>query len=365
MSAPQQEPLWVDLPGVASSRYPIFVGRGLLAGMSQRISQVGKAGEKLFVVTDENVEGLWLSRMELEDSVDVITLPSGEDHKDLDQVQRVWDTLESRGADRHSLVLNLGGGVVGDLGGFAAATYLRGIDFAQVPTTLLSQVDASVGGKVGVNWKHLKNRVGVFAQPRFVLCDVDALSTLSVREFRSGLAEVVKHGAVGDAKALRGWEFSTLSHSSDAILEMVRHSCAFKAAVVHEDARESGARKKLNFGHTVGHALEALALERGESLLHGEAVAIGMVVAAQLSCKVCGLRSEEADELSATIHSAQLPVHVPDWADTAEIVRRTRTDKKRSGGSIEWSLLTELGACVYEQRVEESLVCSAIDLCRS
>ena len=276
-------------------------------------------------------------------SAEVILVPAGERQKSLRRAALLYDELLARGADRKSVLLTFGGGVIGDLGGFVAATYMRGLPFVQIPTTLLAQVDASVGGKVAVDHPHAKNLIGAFYQPRLVLADSGVLQTLPARDYRTGLAEVVKHGVIADA-ALFAWMEASVraiaTRDPAAIGHMVTRSCEIKADVVRQDERESGLRAILNFGHTVGHALESITGYR--ALRHGEAVALGMVAAARLSEQL-GLCDREVGERTERLLTAlRLPTRIP-GISAEEILHAMQSDKKAVRGTPRFVLPREIG----------------------
>jgi 3-dehydroquinate synthase len=320
--------------------YPIVIGSGLLGGGFDLASYV--PGKDCLVVSNETVAPLYLDKLEAclgGKQVETISLPDGEAHKTLDTVARILDKLVEMGANRDTTVIALGGGVVGDIAGFAAAAYMRGVAFIQVPTTLLAQVDSSVGGKTGVNHPGGKNLIGAFHQPRVVLIDTDTLGTLPERELRAGLAEVIKHGAIADEAFFAWLEASMtdlLGQDPAALAHAVGRSCEIKAAVVAEDEREAGRRALLNFGHTFGHAIET-SLGYGE-WLHGEAVAAGMLMAAELS----GIPGADIERLRGLIAAAGLPVEPPKTgADALRLAMGM--DKKVQDKRLRFVLLGELG----------------------
>ncbi|HZD54342.1 MAG TPA: 3-dehydroquinate synthase [Woeseiaceae bacterium] len=319
--------------------YPILIGRGLIGELDLT---PWLTGPDCLVVTNETVAPLWLER--LRGSLggarrEAVSLPDGERHKTLEALQTVIDALASMRAGRDAAVVALGGGVVGDIAGFAAACYMRGIAFIQVPTTLLAQVDSSVGGKTGVNHRDGKNLIGAFHQPRAVLIDTDVLGTLPERELKAGLAEVIKHAVISDhdffvwleanIDDLREREPAALAHA-------IRRSCEIKAAVVAADEREAGQRTLLNYGHTFAHAIENT-LGYGE-WLHGEAVAAGMIMAAELS----DLEPGERDRLRRLLERAGLPTAAPAQC-TGSLLAAMKLDKKNRAGQIRFVLLKRLG----------------------
>ena len=320
--------------------YPIVIGSGLLGGGFDLSAYV--SGPDCLVVTNETVEPLYLEALTANltgKQVRAISLPDGEAYKTLETVEDILDTLIEGGANRDTTVIALGGGVVGDIAGFAAACYLRGVDFIQVPTTLLAQVDSSVGGKTGVNHASGKNLIGAFHQPRAVLIDTGTLQTLPDRELRAGLAEVIKYGAIVDADFFAWLEadiHALLARDPQALAVAIRRSCELKAAIVAEDERESGRRAILNFGHTFGHAIERC--QGYGKWLHGEAVAAGMVMAAQLSAADKSL----AERIGNLLERAGLPTRPPEIAAT-DLVTAMGMDKKVQQKRLRFVLLRNLG----------------------
>lgn len=347
--------------------YSIFIGGGLLAKLGAECARL-KLGRRCALITDANVARRYAQpalrslRAAGFDPV-LITVPAGETAKRLETVQQCYDELAAHRLERKSFVVALGGGVVGDLAGFVAATYLRGVPFVQVPTTLLAQVDSSVGGKVGVNLKAGKNLVGAFYQPRLVLCDLDTLRTLPKREFRAGLAEVIKYGIIYDAAL-----FERLENSLPKLLKLepkllgavVARCCAIKAEVVGQDETETGLRAILNFGHTIGHAIENSA-GYGE-YLHGEAIAIGQVAAAKLSMELLGLCPGCVARIEDVFARAGLPTQIQLGArQRARLFEAMKLDKKVSGGEIKFVLAEEIGKVCWGQKVPKELINEALD----
>ena len=331
--------------------YPIVIGSNLLGGGFDLAEYV--QGPDCLVVSNDTVAPLYLDKLRPclgDKAVDSVVLPDGEAFKTLEAVTTILDKLVAARASRDTTVLALGGGVVGDITGFAAACYMRGVDFIQVPTTLLAQVDSSVGGKTGVNHPQGKNLIGAFHQPRIVLIDTDTLNTLPERELRAGLAEVIKHGAIADAEFFAWLEANMpmlLKKDPVALAHAVRRSCEIKAAVVAEDEREAGKRAILNFGHTFGHAIENC-LGYGE-WLHGEAVAAGMLMAAELS----GLEDDDKRRLRELIAAAGLPVAPPDIGGE-EMLRTMGRDKKVQDKSLRFVLLRQLGDAYVTSEYDEA-----------
>jgi 3-dehydroquinate synthase len=347
--------------------YRIQIGAGLLAGLGAECRQLGFAG-CCAVLTDTRVNqhfgkrALTSLRAAGFDPV-LIVVPAGETSKSVAKVERCYDLLAKHRLERRSFVVALGGGVVGDLAGFVAATYLRGVPFVQVPTTLLSQVDSSVGGKVGVNLKAGKNLVGAFHQPRLVLCDLHSLATLPPREFAAGLAEVIKYGIIFDAKFFHRLERDLpklVIRDPKTLAAVVARCCKIKADVVGQDETESGLRAILNFGHTIGHGIEAIS--GYGKYLHGEAISIGQVAAAQLSARLLGFPERDVERIRALFVAAGLPVTIrlaP--AQRRRLFAAMRLDKKVSGGEIKFVLAKKIGSVVWGQQVPEQLIHEALD----
>jgi 3-dehydroquinate synthase len=328
--------------------YPIYVGEDLLSQTGEILRRAG-LGKKVGIVTDAKVGELYLKPVEESlrragFSVTVVSLPEGEEHKNLEAVSAIYDRLIRERFERGSFLLALGGGVVGDITGFAAATFLRGISYVQVPTTLLAQVDSSVGGKTGVNHKEGKNLIGAFHQPRLVLIDVAALGSLPRRELAAGLAEVIKYGIIADPRLFSFLEAemeNLLALQTAALTEVIAASCAIKAKIVEKDERESEYRAVLNFGHTVGHALEsATGYER---YLHGEAVAIGMIQAAAISVRRGLCDQDSFERIRRLIAKAGLPTEIAPRVEPEELIQCMEVDKKSEGGKIKFVLCEGIG----------------------
>lgn len=339
--------------------YSIEIGPGAIA----RITDVqGLGGRSAFIVTNETVAPLYLAKLKSRlagtfRNVHEVVLPDGEKYKTWDSLAIIFDGLLSNACDRKTVVFALGGGVVGDMAGFAAATYMRGVPFVQVPTTLLAQVDSSVGGKTGINHPMGKNMIGAFYQPLRVVCDLDTLRTLPRRELSAGMAEVIKYGPIADMEFFTWVESNVtdLMHRKPlALAHAVRRSCEIKASVVAQDERESGLRAILNFGHTFGHAIEA-GLGYGQ-WLHGEAVGCGMVMAARLS-QLMGLVDQAfVERLTALVRAAELPTQAPvlDAHDNeARYLELMRIDKKAEGGEIRFVLIEPPGHAVVRAAPDE------------
>ena len=338
--------------------YPIWIGAGLLDDAQTWRGAI--RGKQALIVSDEHVAPLYLERIRAGLAGvkhDAIVLDAGEASKSIQNVTAVFDALAALGANRDATIIALGGGVVGDLAGFAAACWMRGVDFLQMPTTLLAMVDSSVGGKTGVNLAAGKNLVGAFHQPRAVVIDTATLATLPAREYAAGLAEVVKYGAIGDAEFF-AWLESHVdalnARDARALTEAIATSCRQKAGVVARDEREQGERALLNFGHTFGHALEA---ESGYgSLLHGEAVSIGMVQAAMLSAGLARAPGADGDRLAILLTRLGLPIAPPLGIDPDALLARMRLDKKNLSGRLRLVLWKGIGQAEVVPDVDEAAI---------
>jgi 3-dehydroquinate synthase len=339
--------------------YPIIIGQSLLTNSDL----IGRyvAGHRAAIVTNTLVGPLYLDRLAKTlvaagKQVIPIILPDGEEEKTWVNLMRIFDKLLSEKCDRKTTLIALGGGVVGDMTGFAAATYMRGVSFVQVPTTLLAQVDSSVGGKTGINHLLGKNMIGAFYQPQAVIADTTTLDTLPPRELSAGLAEVIKYGAIADARFFDWIEANItrlLARDSDALAYAIQRSCEIKADIVRQDERESGLRAILNFGHTFGHAIEA-GLGYGE-WLHGEAVGCGMVMAAALSHRLGYIDNGTKTRIAALVRVTGLPVVAPDlgverWLELMQV------DKKNEGGRIRFILMKPLGVPIITTVPHEALL---------
>jgi 3-dehydroquinate synthase len=329
--------------------YPILIGRGLLDDGALLMKHIGGAGGKVAVVTNTTVAPLYLEKVAAPlraggREVVPIILPDGEEYKNWEHLNLVFDALLANKCDRKTTLVALGGGVIGDMTGFAAATYMRGVPFVQIPTTLLAQVDSSVGGKTGINHPLGKNMIGAFYQPRAVIADTATLDTLPDRELSAGLAEVIKHGAILDAGFFDWIEANIdalVARDPAALAHAIARSCEIKSDVVKRDEREGGLRAVLNFGHTFGHAIEA-GLGYG-AWLHGEAVGCGMVMAADLSRRLGHIDDAALERVRALVQAAGLPTAAPDlgaqrWIELMEV------DKKNEGGTIKFILVKPLGS---------------------
>lgn len=315
----------------------------------------------IFIVADKNV------RMHLKkllkalpkDAVSV-ALPIGAQPKDLQGIQKIWMAMHWAGCDRQSLVINLGGGSIGDRGGFAASTYMRGVDFLNIPTTLLAQVDASVGGKTGFDYGGIKNLIGTFSQPVGVIVDPQLLDSLPPREFVSGFGEIIKHGLIWDkAHFKQATSKAPLKFTEAQLTGIIIQSIMIKAEIVQGDETETGMRKLLNYGHTVGHAIESLSLETSNPLLHGEAISIGMVAEAIIAHKQGIISAVERRMVEKALVKAGLPTTAPGFK-ISDILKKMQSDKKNSHGELNFSLPDGIGRALYDQKVPKVVVNEAL-----
>jgi len=319
-----------------------------LSALSESIDK--KTYSSIYVLVDENTKKHCYPkvRSRLKDhGHQLIEISSGEINKNLATCEKIWDQMLTQNADRSSLVINLGGGVIGDMGGYAASCYMRGVDFIQIPTTLLSQVDASVGGKLGIDLKGFKNLIGVFNSPQAVIIESTFLKTLSAAELRSGFAEVIKHALIKDESL---W-IDIQSKKPNQIKnwpEIIHRNVTIKKDVVENDPFEGGLRKILNFGHTIGHAIETMLLDTEGHLLHGEAIAVGMICESFLSYSKGMLTDQELDEIVEYILSIYGDVIPTKLTKHRQILANMKKDKKNKGGKVMFSLLDGIGSCQYD-----------------
>ena len=318
--------------------------------------------DRLFILTDEQTHRLCMPQMRevsfLKDAIE-ITIGAGDVHKTLETLVSVWQILSDKGASRHSLLINLGGGMVTDLGGFAAATFKRGFAYINVPTTLLAMVDASVGGKTGINFNGLKNEIGTFSIPEKVIIDVHFLSHLPVRERMSGFAEMIKHGLLSDREYLtRLLNLEYQETSPEDFLELIRRSVTIKDEIVSQDPREQGLRKVLNFGHTIGHSIESLSIMRGMALLHGEAVALGLVAELYLSVKEKGFPEEIYQEVRNFVKRHYPNYPLMEHVDT--LYELMLHDKKNERRGVNFTLLPGIGEFSLDNYCSKDLVVEAL-----
>ena len=320
----------------------------------------GKNYSAIYILTDENTSTLCLPL--IEDKISNFTeikTNSGESHKNLVTCSAIWEKLNESHADRKAVLLNLGGGVIGDMGGFAASCYKRGIDFINIPTTLLSQVDSSIGGKLGIDLNYGKNLIGLFNNPELVIISSSFFKTLPQRQYVNGWAEIFKHALI---KNKSQWEiFSIIDIFNCEIEEIVFQSLKIKKEVVEADPYEKGVRKILNFGHTIGHAIESYSLEKTDNpLLHGEAIVIGMITESWIATQRCGLKNVELDEIKDVLLK-HFPKHNISDFDFETLYKLILTDKKNEQNKIKMALINEIGNCLYDIEVDKDLIRRALD----
>lgn len=330
---------------IRTKKYPVYIGTGLLKKISSLLGQ--DTYSSMVFVTDSIVN----KKVKLPNPV---VIPAGEKFKNLETTKKIWKAFMKRKMDKKSVAINVGGGVLGDMGGFAAATYMRGMAFVQVPTTLLAMVDASVGGKTGVNFAGVKNSVGIICQPKAVVIDVSLLKTLPEHIFNDGFAEIIKHGLIYDKKY-----FAKVTEKAPAeftVKEMERiigRSCEIKTSIVKKDEKERGMRKVLNFGHTIGHAIEELS-QQTTPIRHGEAVAIGMVAEAKISKALGWLSQKDVELITKKLAQAHLPIRTKFSAE--KIWQRLQHDKKNIKREVRWTLLKKIGKGVHDVSVPKKTV---------
>jgi 3-dehydroquinate synthase len=348
---------------IQASNYPIYFNEKGYEALNLHVKE--NKYSNLFIIVDSNTNELclpiFLPYLETELTIEIIEFEAGEENKNIETCVQIWNVLTELGADRKTLIVNLGGGVVTDLGGFVSSTFKRGVDFIHVPTTLLSMVDASVGGKNGVDLGNLKNQIGVINTPAMVLIDTQYLETLPQNEMRSGLAEMLKHGLIYDKSYweqfldLRAIDFADLD-------QLIYRSVAIKNEIVTKDPTEKNVRKSLNFGHTLGHAIESYFLENKNktTLLHGEAIAVGMILESYISLDKKLISTEEYELIKTTIKSIfdDVPFFEDDIAPILELLIH---DKKNEYGTIQFALIEGIGKIKINQSVENELILKAFD----
>lgn len=333
---------------IKSIDHSVFISNDIAREINKFLKVSKNKFSSVFILVDENSLKFCYPRLvqqiDLFKEAEIIEIESGEESKNIDVCTQIWSTLSEYGADRYSLFVNLGGGVIGDMGGFIASTFKRGMSFINIPTTLLSQVDASIGGKVGIDLNHLKNEIGVFSTPAAVFVDPSFLETLDKRQVLSGFAEIVKHALIADRKFWKVVQNANIQDEDD-VLDMIETSVSIKNRIVREDPKEQNVRKILNFGHTIGHAIETFSLESNKrSLLHGEAIAAGMVCEAYLSYTINKLPMEDLDAISHYI-LGKFPSAKLEQMDHHRLLELMKHDKKNTKGDINFSLLSAIGAC--------------------
>ena len=341
---------------ITTERYNVHIGNDALIALNSFLSENNYSS--LFILADENTKKHCLSKIKRDvpqvQKVQVVSIKSGEKNKNIKICVKIWDELSKQNADRKSLLINLGGGVITDIGGFAASTYKRGIDFINIPTTLLAQVDASVGGKTGIDFNQYKNQIGTFSFPKAVFIVPALLKTLSKRELISGYAEVIKHGLIADSNYWKTIKSINPLKANDWE-NIILRSVEIENKIVTADPYEKGLRKILNFGHTIGHAIESSSLKKDKKpLLHGEAIAIGMICEAYLSRKCCGLKNEELGEIVTYIKSAfhLTPIKYP----ITNLINLMYQDKKNNNAEVNFSLLSSIGKTEINNFCTEDLI---------
>lgn len=332
---------------IKTGEYSVFIGNNIFADLKKFLSQYLDKQSAVFVLCDENsMKHCYPLVSDLLNKAEVIIIPLGEENKNIDVCKSIWQTLSEKRADRKSILLNLGGGVIGDMGGFAASTFKRGIDFINIPTTLIAQADASFGGKTGINLNHIKNEIGVFNFPKAVFVYPGFLNTLSNRQLKSGFAEIIKHALIADKKY---WtEIKSFDFASKKFSTLITRSIEIKNKIVKTDPKEKGIRKMLNFGHTIGHTVETFSLEeKGKTLLHGEAIAVGMVCETYLSHEKLGLPKKELSEITSFILKNFEHMKLKDF-DEHRLIELMKHDKKNTKGEISFSLLRKIGKAEFD-----------------
>jgi 3-dehydroquinate synthase len=336
-----------------NDKYNIIIGNNILSEIQnhfefQKYSQI-------FIITDNIVSKLWLDKLVkglASLPINYIVVETGEINQNIVTLQKIWNKILLCKCDRKSLIVNLGGGVICDMGGFAASTYMRGIDFIQIPTTLLAQVDASVGGKVAVDFAGGKNIIGNFAQPKAVIIDTETLETLPKREYLSGYGEIIKHGIIYDKKYFDKLQFIENNNLNKTnISDIINTSCKIKSEIVQKDEKESGLRKILNFGHTIGHAIESYSLLTTTPLLHGEAIALGIIAESYISYKNDLIDLKTYKIIVQKFHDCGFSIHYPINTDYDEIINYMLSDKKNSHGKINFTLVSKIGSSIWDQKV--------------
>ncbi len=340
---------------------PIWIGRGALSSLSSLVDLPKYS--KVVIVGDSGAATVITALAQKINCAEsrTLTIPGGETCKSLDKLTQVWEFFTINKLDRKSLVIGIGGGALTDLAGFAAATYMRGVAFVPVPSTLLAQVDAGIGGKSGINFGGIKNLIGAIAQPVGIIIDVDTLSELPARDVRSGFAEIVKHGLIADPdyfKTVTSRAFSDWGR--DELAEIVQRSCEIKVSVVENDPYELGIRRALNFGHTLGHAIESCSHRTTSPTTHGEAVAIGMVAACFISAKMGLLSWDQEQSCVDGLARVGLPTRLPCYMAPEDLIEAMTLDKKSVSGVSRWTLLKGIGSVVVDQEVPADVVLEAI-----
>jgi 3-dehydroquinate synthase len=329
----------------------------------EKLLQKTYPGSKFIILTDENVAAHWAEFMvtdfEILNKAEIIEIPAGEENKNLEICQSVWEALSEYEINRNDVIINLGGGMVTDLGGFVASTFKRGLRFINIPTSLLAQVDASVGGKTGIDLGPYKNQVGLFIEPDFVFIDSWFLQTMPADHLISGFSEMLKHGLIANVAYWNKLK-NVNPLQTEILMPYIKESVSIKKNIVEHDYAETGPRKKLNFGHTIGHALEGYFLKKGKPILHGCAVGLGMMAESYISLKMQLLTEAEFKEIESVckLHYGKA---LPEKPDSPELLQLMQNDKKNSGGKINFSLLKGIGKCFFDQQVEKELILESLE----
>lgn len=340
--------------------YPIFIGNHIIEKIGLLFDL--KKYSAAFIITDKNIKPLFLDKLQKALKINSLyyALPTGEKEKNINNIEKIWNAMLLAKCDRKTLVLNLGGGVIGDIGGFAASTFMRGVDFLNIPTTLLSQVDSSIGGKNGINLSEIKNLIGTFNQPLGVIIDIQTLKSLPTREFLSGFAEIIKHGLIKDRKYFNQiTDKPPLKYDSEEMADIILRSCQIKWDIVKSDETEKSQRKLLNFGHTIGHAIEALSVNTKNSFFHGEAVSIGMAVEAKISYLLKLIKLQELEIINNSLSQTGLPISFSNIA-TESILKKIASDKKNEKGNVYFTLISGIGKAIYNQIVPNEIIIQAL-----
>jgi 3-dehydroquinate synthase len=349
---------------ITATSYKIFINKNIEKDIIRFFTVNKNKYSKLFILVDENslkyCYPQLVEKIAIFEEAEIIEIESGEEQKNIEVCTQIWSVLTELQTDKKALLVNLGGGVISDMGGFIAATYKRGIDFINIPTTLLAQVDASVGGKVGIDLNNIKNQIGVFNEPKAVFINPSFITTLPKRQVLSGFAEIIKHALISDYNY---WErIKEINFSSfDNFNELIECSVIIKNKIVKDDFLEQGIRKTLNFGHTVGHAIETFMLEEPnkKALLHGEAIAIGMIVEAYLSNKICKINKSELNDITSFIINTYKPHPISEFA-FHRLIELMKNDKKNKDGAISFALLSAIGKCEINKSASPDLIVEAL-----
>ncbi|MFV0531027.1 MAG: 3-dehydroquinate synthase [Flavobacteriales bacterium] len=343
--------------------YTIYFGSKSYSELNNYLTDNQKNISKVFILTDNNTNEFCLPVLmanSILSEVEIIEIEDGEINKNIETCVLLWDTLSELGADRNSLLINLGGGVITDMGGFVASTFKRGIRYINIPTTLLSQVDASVGGKTGIDLGALKNQVGVFSYPEMILIDTQFLQTLDQRQLKSGIAEMLKHGLIMDKTHWETLNYAYKDLDYDQLGNLIYDSVLIKKEVVESDPKEKGMRKILNFGHTIGHGIESSLLNTKNQLLHGESIAIGIICEAYISHKTTGLSEKEMKDIKSSFLTI-FPKIDSSVFNLDSILHYMEHDKKNMGGEFKFSLLSKIGKCEFNCPVTTKLIKESIE----